>query len=104
MTISFKTFITENKSKTNIMKVGRAKIIKIRIRTVDGKPVVQRRKKLSNVKGFTIRGGKMVRMSPSERLHRKMGAKRGKIKRRAKLARSLIKRKRALLRRKSMGL
>lgn len=101
--ITFKQFISEAKSK-NVMKVGRTKIIKLRIRTVDGKPVVQRRKKLSAVKGFTIRGGKMVRMKPAERLRRKMGARRAKIKRRAKLARSLIKRRRSLQKRKSMGL
>lgn len=97
--ITFKQFISEARS-TNVMKVGRTKVVKVRIR--GGK--VQRRKKLSAVKGFTIRGGKMVRMNPSERLHRKMGARRAKIKRRAKLARSLIKRRRSLLKRKSMGL
>jgi len=82
------------------MKVGRTKVVKVRIR--GGK--VQRRKKLSAVKGFTIRGGKMVRMKPAERLRRKMGARKAKIKRRAKLARSLIKRRRSLQKRKSMGL
>lgn len=97
--ITFKQFISEARS-TNVMKVGRTKVVKVRIR--GGK--VQRRKKVSAVKGFTIRGGKMVRMNPSERLHRKMGARRAKIKRRAKLARSLIKRRRSLLKRKSMGL
>jgi len=97
--ITFKQFISEARS-TNVMKVGRTKVVKVRIR--GGK--VQRRKKLSAVKGFTIRGGKMVRMKPAERLRRKMGARRAKVKRRAKLVRSLIKRRRSLQKRKSMGL
>ena len=96
--ITFKEFISE--ANTNVMKVGRTKVIRVRIR--GGK--VQRRKKLSAVKGFTIRGGKMVRMSPSEKMHRKLGARRAKIKRRAKLARSLIKRQRSLRKRKALGL
>lgn len=78
----------------------RVKLIKARIR--GGK--IQRRKKVSNVKGMTIRGGKLVRMSPTERRHRRMGARKAKMKRRAKLARSLQKRKRSLLKRKRLGL
>jgi hypothetical protein len=46
----------------------------------------------------------MIRMSSSERIKRKIGARRAKIKRRAKLARSLIKRKRSLRKRTSLGL
>lgn len=97
--ITFKQFISEARS-TNVMKVGRTKVVKVRIR--GGK--VQRRKKVSAVKGFTIRGGKLVRMSPAEKMRRRMGARRAKVKRRAKLARSLVKRRRSLMKRKSMGL
>ena len=79
---------------------ARIKIIKARIR--GGK--IQRRKKVSNVAGMTLRGGKLQRMSPAERRRRKMGARKGKVKRRAKLSRSLMKRKRSLQRRKSLGL
>lgn len=88
------------KPNRNIQKMGRAKIIRVRIR--GGK--IQRRKKLSAVKGYTIRGGKMIRISPRERLKRKLGARRAKIKRRAKLARALIRRKRTMRRRKALGL
>jgi hypothetical protein len=88
------------KPNRNIQKMGRAKIIRIRIR--GGK--IQRRKKLSAVKGYTIRGGKMIRIGPRERLKRKLGARRAKIKRRAKLARALIRRKRTMRRRKALGL
>lgn len=84
----------------NVIKQGRAKIIKARVR--GGK--IQRRKKLSAVKGYTIRGGKLVRMSPSEKRKRKMGARRGKLKRRAKMARALMKRKRSLRKRAAIGL
>ena len=87
-------------AEANIQKMGRKKLIRARVR--GGK--VQRRKVLSAVKGYTIRGGRLVRISPSEKLRRKMGARRAKVKRRAKLARALIKRKRSLRKRKSLGL
>jgi len=79
---------------------ARIKIVKARIR--GGK--IQRRKKISNVPGMTLRGGKLQRMSPAERRRRKMGAKRGKIKRRSKMNRTLMKRKRSLRKRKALGL
>jgi hypothetical protein len=84
----------------NIMKMGRTKMIRLRIR--GGK--VQRRKKLSAIKGYTTRGGKLVRMSPVERRNRKMASRRSKFKRRAKLRQSLRKRKMSLRRRSAMGL
>ena len=84
----------------NIMKMGRTKLIRVRIR--GGK--IQRRKKLSAVKGYTTRGGKLVRMSPVERRNRKMASRRSKFKRRAKLRQSLRKRKISLRRRSAMGL
>ncbi len=59
-------------AEANIQKIGRKKLIRARIR--GGK--VQRRKVFSAVKGFTIRGGKLVRMKPQERLRRKMAARR----------------------------
>ena len=78
----------------------RWKIVKVRIR----KGKIQRRRKVSNLKGYTFRGGKLIRMSVAERRHRKYGQRRGKIKRRSK--RMVIKRnmKRALRRRKGLGL
>jgi len=90
----------ENIDEGNVTKMGRMKMIKARIR--GGK--VQRRVRRSAVPGMTLRGGKLVRMSPTERRARKMGARKGKIKRRAKLARALMKRKRSLAKRKAMGL
>jgi hypothetical protein len=84
----------------NIQKMGRTKLVKVRIR--GGK--VQRRKKVSGIKGYTMRGGRMIRMSAQERRNRKMAARRSKFKRRAKLGQALRKRKMSLRRRGSLGL
>lgn len=64
---------------------------------------VQRRKKVSTKKGYTYRGGKLVRMSPAERRRRKLGQRRGARKRKAKKATALRKRKRTMRKRKSLG-
>ena len=84
----------------NIMRMGRTKLIRLRIR----KGKVQRRKKFSAVKGYTIRGGRMVRMSSLERMHRKRGARRAKIKIKTKRNQILRKRRMSLRRRTAMGL
>ena len=84
----------------NVLRMGRTKMVKVRIR----KGKVQRRRKVSAIKGYTIRGGKLTRMTPMERRHRKMGAKRSKFKRRAKLRQSLRKRRMSLRKRSAMGL
>lgn len=84
----------------------RFKIVRARIR----KGKVQRRKKVSNLPAYTFRkkgkGGvsKLIRMSVQERRKRRMGQKRGKIKRRAK--RAIIKQKyaRSMRKRKALGI
>ena len=83
----------------NVQRMGRTKLVRIRIRA--GK--VQRRKKFSSVPGYTIRAGKLVRMSAQERRHRKMGARRAKIKIRSKKNQILRKRTMSLRKRKAMG-
>lgn len=83
----------------NVQKIGRMKLVRVRIR--GGK--IQRRKKVSAVKGFTMRGGKLTRMSSQERRRRKMAANKSKFKRRAKMRQSIMKRQRSLRRRKAMG-
>ena len=85
---------------SNVIKTGRTKIVKIRVR----KGKVQRRKKVSAVKGYTIRGGRLTRMKASERLKRKIGQRRGKMKRKAKMARALMRRKRSMRKRATLGL
>jgi hypothetical protein len=87
-------------AEANVQRMGRKKLIRARIR--GGK--VQRRKIVSGVKGYTIRGGRLTRMSSAERLRRRISQRKAKVKRRAKLARALIKRRRSLRRRKSLGL
>lgn len=87
-------------AEANVQKMGRKKLIRARVR--GGK--IQRRKVVSAVKGFTIRGGKLKRMSAAERLKRRISQRKGKIKRKAKMARALIKRKRSLRKRASLGL
>jgi hypothetical protein len=89
-------FVTE----ANVQRIGRKRLVRVRIR----KGKIQRRKTFSAVPGYTIRGGRMVRMSFTERRHRKMAAKRAKFKRRAKLTQSLRKRKISLRKRGAMGL
>ena len=88
--LSFSEYLTE---------AQRIKRIRVRIR--GGK--VQRNVKKSGIKGYTLRGGRLVRMSVQEKLHRKRGARKGKIKRRAKMARALMKRRRSLRRLASLG-
>tara|TARA_R110000868_G_scaffold300597_1_gene561035 strand:+ start:914 stop:1585 length:672 start_codon:yes stop_codon:yes gene_type:complete len=79
---------------------ARFKIVRARIRN----GVVQRRKKVSTAPGLTFRGGKLTRMSPAERRHRKMGQRRGKLKRRAKMSRTLRKRTMSLRKRSRLGI
>jgi hypothetical protein len=87
-------------AEANVQKMGRKKLIKARVR--GGK--IQRRKVVSAVKGYTIRGGKLTRMSATERLRRRISQRKGKMKRRAKMARALIKRKRSLRKRSTLGI
>lgn len=90
----------EQLDEANVLKMGRTKMIKVRVR----KGKIQRRKRFSAIKGYTIRGGKLTRMSPQERRHRKMGSRRSKFKRRAKLTQTLRKRRISLRRRGALGL
>jgi len=88
-----------------IDEARRFKIVRVRIR----KGKVERRKKVSNVRGFTFRkkgtgAAKLIRMTPMERRRRRLGAKRGKIKRRGKASRIRQKMKRVRLKRRSLGL
>ena len=82
------------------LEEARVKIVRARIRG----GVIQRRKKISNVPGMTLRSGKLKRMTPAERRNRKMGQRRGKVKRRAKMNRAIMKRQRSLRKRKALGL
>lgn len=95
-----KTTVVQKSMNEEELEEARISIVKARIR--GGK--IQRRKKVSNVPGMTLRGGKLTRMSPAERRRRKMGQRKGKMKRRAKMARTLMKRKRSIQKRRTLGL
>jgi hypothetical protein len=79
---------------------ARIAIVKARIR--GGK--IQRRKKVSNVPGFTLRGGQLTRMSAAERRRRKLGAKKAARKSKMKKTQTLRKRKMSLMKRQRLGI
>lgn len=81
----------------NVQKLGRVRLVRARVR--QGK--LQRRKKVSNVPGYTIRQGHMMRMSSQERQHRKLAARRSKPQRKAHLRQALIKRRISLRKRRA---
>ena len=91
--------LAENIFEGNIQRQGRTKLIRVRIR----KGKVQRRIKKSAVAGYTVRSGKLIRMTPLERRHRKMAARRAKFKRRSKLRQAMRKRAISIRRRKALG-
>ena len=78
----------------------RIAIVKARIR--GGK--VQRRQRVSNVPGMTLRGGTLTRMSPAERRRRKLGAIKAAKKSKLKKAQTLRKRKMSLMKRQRLGI
>lgn len=82
-----------------LLEAARVKVVALRIRNGQ----VQRRKRVSNVPGFTLRGGKLTRMSPTERRRRKLGARKAKIKRRSKIQQIVRKRARSIKQRKRLG-
>lgn len=82
------------------LEEARINLVKARIRG----GVVQRRKKVSNVPGMTIRGGQLKRMSAAERRRRKLGAKKAQLKTRGKQVQIQRNRKLSLMKRKRLGL
>lgn len=94
------------KRNPNIIKMGRIKKIRRRIRrNKKGRIVIQRNARRSAVKGYRISGNVVRRIPATERLRKARLLKRSwKTTRRAKLRRSLLKRKLSMRRRKSLGL
>jgi hypothetical protein len=95
--LSFKEFLL---NETNVQRMGRTKFVGVRIR----KGKIQRRKKVSAIKGFTMRGGQLVRMTPIERRDRRLGTRFAKFKSRTHINQTLRKRARSMARRKALGL
>ena len=90
----------------NILRIGRIKKIRRRIRRdTKGKIVVQRNIKRSAVKGYRISGNTVKRIPSIQRIQKTRKLKRyWKTKGKARLKRTLFKRKQSLRRRKSMGI
>lgn len=100
------TILHEAKRNVNIIKMGRIQKIRRRIRrNSSGKIVIQKNVKRSGVKGFRISGNTVKRIPALARLKKARLLKRSwKTTRRAKLRRTLLKRKLSMRRRRSLGI
>ena len=98
--------LTEAVKSRNVIRQGRILKIRRRIRrNAKGRIVVQKNVRKSAVKGFRISGNKVVRIPAITRIQKARKLKRyWKTKGKAKLNRTLLKRKMSLRRRKSMGI
>ena len=96
----------EEIAEANIQRMGRIQKIRRRIRrNAKGRIVVQRNVKRSAIKGFRISGNTVKRIPAMQRINKARKLKRyWKTKGKAKLNRTLLKRKMSLRRRKSMGI
>jgi hypothetical protein len=94
------------KRNPNIIKMGRINKIRRRIRrNAKGRIVVQKNARRSGIKGYRIKGNRVVRIPATERLRKARLLKRSwKTTRRAKIRRTLLKRKLSMRRRASLGL
>ena len=96
----------DEKRNPNLVKMGRITKIRRRIRrNAKGRIVVQKNRRRSGIKGYRISGNTVKRIPATERLRKARLLKRSwKTGRRAKLRRSLLKRKILMRRRASLGL
>ena len=94
------------KRNPNVIKMGRVQKIRRRIRrNKKGKIIVQKNVRRSAIKGYRLSGSTVKRIPATVRLRKARLLKRAwKTTRRAKLRRTLLKRKMSMRRRKSMGL
>jgi len=90
----------------NIVRSGRIQRIRRRIRrNKKGRIIVQRNVRRSAIKGYKLSGNTVKRIPVTTRIHKARMLKRyWKTKGKAKLRRTLIKRKMSMRRRKSMGI
>ena len=94
--LKFKDFISLSEE-----EVDEARFAKInRVRAGQ----VQRRKLVSLTPGYKVIGGKLVRMSSQEKMHRKIAQRKAARKRAPKLALILRKRTKSLRKRTSAGI
>jgi hypothetical protein len=90
----------------NIIKMGRIKKIRRRIRrNAKGRIIVQKNVRKSAIKGYRISGSTVKRIPAIQRINKARKLKRyWKTKGKAKLRRTLLKRKMSIRRRTSMGI
>ncbi len=94
------------KRNPNIIKMGRIQKIRRRVRrNAKGRIIVQKNVKRSVIKGYRISGNTVKRISATARMKKARLLKRSwKTTRRAKLRRTLMKRKMSMRRRASIGI
>ncbi len=94
------------KRNPNVVKMGRITKVRRRIRrNKKGRIIVQKNVRKSGIKGYRISGSTVKRIPATVRLRKARLLKRSwKTTRKAKLRRTLMKRKMSMRRRKSMGL
>jgi Tfp pilus assembly pilus retraction ATPase PilT len=102
----FNEVLDEATQNRNIIRQGRIQKIRRRIRrNAKGKIVVQKNVKRSAIKGYRVSGNTVKRIPATVRLRKARLLKRSwKTTRRAKLRRTLMKRKMSMRRRSSIGL
>lgn len=94
--------VFDDEQDDSLFENTRWRYVPVRIR----KGKIQRRRKVSNLKGYTFRGrigdNKLVRMMPRERMKRRIGARRAKIRRRGKKMQIRVKTRRSMRRLKAL--
>ncbi len=102
----FNEVLDEATQNRNIIKMGRVQKIRRRIRrNAKGRIVVQKNIRRSGIKGYRLSGNTVKRIPATVRLRKARLLKRSwKTTRRAKLRRTLMKRKMSMRRRSSIGL
>lgn len=102
----FEEVLDEAGRNPNIIKQGRIQRIRRRIRrNAKGRIVVQKNVRRSSIKGYRISGNTIKRIPATVRLRKARLLKRSwKTTRKAKLRRTLMKRKMSMRRRSSIGL
>jgi hypothetical protein len=98
--------VEEVLDEANVLRMGRVLKIRRRIRrNKKGKIIVQRNVRKSAIKGYRLSGNTVKRIPATARIQKARKLKRyWKTKGRAKMKRTLLKRKMSIRRRKSMGI
>ncbi len=101
--LKFESLFVELESTEKIQElINEAGIVVKKARIRHGK--LQRRVKISNIPGYTMRGGRLVHMTSVERIRRRLAQKRANVKRRSKIRSALRKRRLSTQKGKRLGL